>query len=63
MCRKEADQPRAFHGQRMHDTVFVVVECKAVLGDGDGAGCYLQLILLRAAYSCALINWVVHDEA
>ena len=55
----------SFHGHRRHDTVFVVLDESKKGMEGMEIGCVLLFFSFqyrRQNFSCALINWFVHDD-
>ena len=55
----------SFHGHERHDTVFVVLDESKSRMEGMEIGRVLLLFSFhycRETFSCALINWFIHDD-
>ena len=63
--RKRIRSTPSFHGHERHDTVFVVLDESKSRMEGMEIGRVLLLFSFhyrRETFSCALINWFIHDD-
>lgn len=66
MCRERIRSTPSFHHHPRHDTVFVVLDDTLPGMKGMEIGrvlLFFSFSYRRMAFSCALINWFVHDDA